>query len=183
MRYLNLLGATLALALAHPVLAQSEPVQVSDAALACPQQEVPKDLPGKLIDSMLNGTAGTPEGKALLDRMLAASDECMRKHKVPGSLRTYYGSYAFDVVMRDELARRLRAANVPVEALDEALGYGPGRPNPIIPQIEQSHADKLTAAAKKRGYDLEKAPEEVLRYIGMYVGAQSGLVEDLAELR
>lgn len=178
MRYFGLFGASLALVMSQPALAQ-----VSDAALACPQQQAPKDLAGKLIDAMLDGSARSAAGKALFDQLNAIADGCMSQHQVPRSLNTYYGSYAFDVLMRDELARRLRAAKVPVEALDEALGYGPGRVNPVIREVEQSHVDKMNAATKARGYDLDKAPEQVLRYVGMYVGAQSGLVEDLAELR
>ena len=183
MRHPLFYAVVLALVVAQPVLAQYAPARVSDAALTCPKLEVAGDLPGKLIDAMLSGAARTPEGKALFDRFEAAAAQCAEKHSVPASLRGTYAAYAFDLVMRDELALRLRAARVPVEALDEALGYGPGRVNPVIHRVEQSHVDKMTAAARKRGYDLEKAPEEVLRYVGMYVGAQSGLVEDLAALR
>lgn len=183
MRYPGLFAVALALAAAQPALGQSAQGKVSAAALACPQQDVAKDLPGKLIDVMLAGTNRTPEGRALFEQLEQVTEDCAVRHGVPAAVRGTYGAYAFDLLMRDELAHRLRAAKVPVEALDEALGYGPGRPNPVIKRVEQSHVDKMGAATKKRGYDLDNAPEEVLRYVGMYVGAQSGLVEDLAALR
>ncbi len=107
----------------------------------------------------------------------------MTQHKVPEAQTEAYVGYVFDTVMLGEIASRLIASGVPVEALDEALGFGPGRANAPIDKIEQSHLDKMTASLKARGYDLDKASQDVIRLIGMYIGARSGLAMDLAGLK
>lgn len=178
MRYLALLAAPLALLTAQPAFAGA-----SVEALACPSKNVPAGLASSLGDVIVGGEKGTPAAKAAMASLSDLTDLCLKQHSIPNAQTEAYVAYVFDVVMLGEISRRLTASGVPVDALDEGLGFGPGRPNLPIERVEQSHLDNMTASLSKRGYDLAKAPEAVIRLIGMYIGARSGLAMDLAALK
>jgi hypothetical protein len=143
----------------------------------------PADFSATLGDVIIKGEKDTPVATTALASLRTLTDQCIAQHKIPMAQQISYAGYVFDVVMHAELTRRLAARGVPVDAIDEALGFGPGRANVPIGRIEAAHLDKMTAAAKAKGYDLDAAPDDVVRLLGMYIGARSGLAEDLAGLR
>lgn len=178
MRYVALLAAPLALLTAQPAFAGA-----SAEALACPAKNAPAGLANSLGTAIVTGDKDSPAAKNVMASLRALTDLCLEQHKIPVAQAEAYAAYVFDAIMLGELTRRLTASGVPVDALDEGLGFGPGRPNVPIEKVEQSHLDKMTASLKARGYDLNKAPEEVIRLIGMYIGARSGLAMDVAALK
>ncbi|HEX4846658.1 MAG TPA: hypothetical protein VFV30_00820 [Novosphingobium sp.] len=177
MRYLAVFGASLALLSAQPALAG-----ISKAAFDCPAANAPAGLAASLADVIIKGDENSPEVPKVFEALRTLTDTCIAKTGVKPDQAEAYAGYTFDVLLHRELGKRLTAKGVPVEAIDEGLGFGPGRPNLPVGEIQDSHVEKISAAMRVRGYDLAKAPDEVHRLIGMYIGALSGLAEDRAKL-
>lgn len=164
------------------LLAASPALALTKAQADCPAQTAPASLARNLVNAVMDDKTSDADVGALLDQLDQVAKTCSGKTNVPVAQREVYSTFVLDVLVRDELVSRLTAAGVPMDALNAVLGYGPGLPTKAYGDLNDAKIAEIDRALSAKGFSLANAPVEVYGLIGIYTGAQDGLVEDLAEL-
>lgn len=168
--------AATALLLASPALA------LTKDQIDCPGKTAPASLAPGLIDAVMNSNTKDSDVEELFSQIDKVATACATQTNLPAAQQSAYITFVLDILVRDELVRRLTKAGVPMDALNAVLGYGPGMPSRAYGDLTDAKVAEIDRALSAKGFSLANAPDEVFGLIGIYTGAQDGLVEDLAAL-
>jgi hypothetical protein len=172
--FLTIVAASAALAVAAPADAQSQ------ALLDCAAGSLSSSFRSTFADAAMRG-ATTDE----MNRQLGgAVNACAERHSLPRSQWPAYFQYAMTRIERDVFAARLGAANIPVQVIDDAMGFGPGRANPVIEgRLSGGQIDTIYGALRRAGVDVTAVSGEGWGLVGVYTQASSTMWNALRNLR
>lgn len=165
MRWLML---PLAVMLAGPAMAQGAP---SDALLKCPTMGVTPAFREQLADAMLRSSA---TDDALFEQLVDVTQECATRFGLAEDKGEAYFTYSLAQLPRETLVARLKAAGIAASSIDDGLGFGEGRANPVISaDFSAEQMAGLLAALTSSGVDVETIPDASWEIVGAYAATSS----------
>jgi hypothetical protein len=165
--------AGLALVSAAPAAAQSQ------VLLDCAVGSLDSGYRVTVADAAMRGSLAGVTG-----RLTDAVNQCADSHDLTWQQRPGYYQYSLGRVERDEFERRLRSAGIPTDVLDDALGFGAGRANPLIEgSLTDQQINTFYAALRSNGVDVKAVAKETWGLIGVYYQASSTMWDGWKKLR
>jgi len=162
--------------LAAPAAAQS------DDLLECPTTQMTAAFRDKLAAAMLG--QDSPDTDAMLELLAAAADRCADQHGLAAEKREAFFLYAVSRMPHDAFVAKLGTVGISAAVIDDALGFGPGRSNPIIKgNLSAEQLDKLLGALSAQGVDIDRVPQPTWEMVGGYAAATSQMWQAQAKLR
>lgn len=155
---------------------------VTDEQAECVARVAPASFAARLAASMVGGAASAAEKEPLLRQLATISEACAEMTGIPADRRQAYFDYWLARIPRDELARQLVAAGIPLEPIDDILDLGPGRSNPAIQGVTDAQAALISASLKARGVAVDRIDEATWNKLGGYIAGTSLLFQRLRAL-
>ncbi len=133
---------------------------------------------GSLDSSYRARIAETAKAGADLDavtgRLKDAVTACAERHGLTFDQQIAYYGYSLARVERDEFARQLSGVGIPTQVIDDSLGFGPYRANPLIEgKISDDQINTFYRALRDSGVDVNAVAGPTWGVIGVYVQASS----------
>lgn len=155
---------------------------VTDEQAECVARAAPASFATRLATSMIGAQANPQEKEALVRQLATISEACAEMTGIPADHRQAYFDYWLARIPRDELARQLVAAGIPLEPINDLLDLGPGRSNPVIQGVTDSQAALISASLKARGVAVDRIDEATWNKVGGYIAGTSLLFQRLRAL-
>lgn len=121
---------------------------------------------------------------AVTDRLENAVTACAKRYSLTFDQQVAYYEYTLTRVEREDLASDLASAGIPTGVIDDSLGFGPFRANPLIEgKISDEQIDTFYAALRNDGVDVNAVSGETWGLIGGYVQVSSTMWNAWKKLR
>ena len=136
-----------ALAVSAPAIVMAR----SQAQLDCAVQRAPAGLGDNLAAAMVD--ADRTRLGPLQETLARAMRPCVAtSHMSDADAETYY-DYLLARLPREALVRQLARAGIATARIDAAMGFGPGRPNKAMRDMDGAEAARASAALAADGID------------------------------
>ena len=123
----------------------------SQAQLDCAVQRAPVGLADNLAAAMI--AADRARLSPLQQQLERAVRQCVAvSHMRDAEAETYY-SYALARLPREALIRQMARAGIVAARIDAAMGFGPGRPNLVMRDRDETDGARAAAAMAASGID------------------------------
>jgi hypothetical protein len=156
-------------ALAASMLAAAPASAQSSALLDCAVNRLDSSYRASIAEA---AKAGALEGKT--GRLGDAVTACARAYDLSFDQQAAYYQYSLARVERDEFARQLSGVGIPTQVIDDSLGFGPFRANPLIEgNISEDQINTFYRALRDSGVDVNAVAGPTWGVIGVYVQASS----------
>ena len=120
------------------------------------------------------GKAGALDG--VTERLGNAVTACAKRYDLTFDQQAAYFEYTLTRVEREDIAADLALAGIPTGVIDDSLGFGPFRANPVIEgKISDEQIDTFYRALRDSGVDVKAVAGETWGLIGGYVQASSSM--------
>lgn len=154
---------------AWPMAAAAQPGTMLDCAVDRADPGLRRSLAGALI-----GDGDDAAFDALLGRFSTIADGCTASLTPDDERKKAYLDYGLSRVLREWLAGELAGFGLSAATIDDSLGLGEGRPNPILRgQMSEDQVKTLVQALIEGGIDAENLSPPAWNSVGTYAAASS----------
>ena len=169
--------------LAIAALATFGPADVmarSQAQLDCAMQRAPAGLADNLAAGMVAGDrARLSPLQQQLERVVR---QCLRITRLTDREAEVYYDYALTRLPREALSRQLARAGIATARIDAAMGFGPGRPNQAMRDMDEAEGARAAAALVASGIDEKHLSPVNWRKVMSYIDLTSRMYRYLQAL-
>jgi hypothetical protein len=160
-----------------PAHAQSEDL------LECSFLKVTPAFREKIAMSMLSDET-VNETESMMDTFADIASQCATANKLdPAKMESYF-TYSLARLPRETYVDKLGEQGVPATVIDDTLGFGAGRANPVITgSLSEAQVTALLSALAATGLDTDKVSDETWAMVGAYAATTSLMWQSLAKLR
>ena len=164
-----LLNAAVLMIMALPVAASAQSGTILDCAVDRADPALRQSLAGALI-----GDGDDAAFDALVGRFSAVADGCTAGMSLDDVRKKAYLDYGLSRVLREWLAGALAGFGLSAATIDDTLGLGEGRPNPVLRgQMNEDQVKALVQALIEGGIDAENLSPPAWNSVGTYAAASS----------
>ena len=152
----------------------------SQAQLDCAVRRVPAGLGDNLAAAMV--ASDRIRLSPLQETLARAMRPCVAANRMRDAEAEAYYDYLLARLPREALARQLARAGIATQRIDAAMGFGPGRTNQAMADMDETEAARATAALAAAGIDEKRLPAANWRKVMTYIDLTARMYRTLPAL-